>query len=76
MHTYILKDDRDQLIHNNFEKSQIIFALRGILLLNDEGFRINQELLMNRFQDNKFKKLIFKNKVDYTNRRDNFSLNP
>jgi hypothetical protein len=50
--------------------------LRGILLLNDEGFRINQEILMNRFQDNKFKRLIFKGKVDFTNKRDSFSLTP
>jgi hypothetical protein len=71
-----IKDSKDGLVHNSFEKSQIIFALRGILLLNDEGFRINQEILMNRFQDNKFKKLIYKGKVEFTNRRDNFSLNP
>jgi hypothetical protein len=71
-----MKESKDGLVHNSFEKSQIIFALRGILLLNDEGFRINQEILMNRFQDNKFKKLIYKGKVEFTNRRDNFSLNP
>jgi hypothetical protein len=64
------------LIHNNYEKSQILYALRGILLLNDEGFRINQEAVMNRFQDNKFKRLIFKGKTDFTSRRDNFSLSP
>lgn len=73
---YILKDDKEMLIHNNYEKSQIIYALRGILLLNDEGFRINQEILMNRFQDNRFKRLIFKGKVDFTSRRDNFALSP
>lgn len=29
---------------------------------------------MNRFQDNKFKKLIYKNKIEFTGKRDNFSL--
>jgi len=31
--------------------------------MGNAGFRINQETLMNRFQDNKFKKLIYKNKI-------------
>ena len=44
-------------------------------MLNGEGFRINQEMLMNRFQDNKFKRLIFKDKVEFINKRDNFALN-
>jgi hypothetical protein len=29
---------------------------------------------MNRFQDNKFKRLIFKDKVEFINKRDNFAL--
>jgi hypothetical protein len=60
----------------NYEKSQILFALRGILILNNEGFRLNQELLMNRFQDNKFKRLIYKGKGEFINKRDNFALTP
>ena len=55
--------DKESLVHYNYEKSQILFALRGILLMGNSGFRINQETLMNRFQDNKFKKLIYKNKI-------------
>jgi len=31
---------------------------------------------MNRFQDNKFKKLIYKNKVEFTSKKDNFALSP
>ena len=29
---------------------------------------------MNRFQDNRFKRLIFKDKVEYMDKRDNFAL--
>ncbi len=38
----MVRDERENLYHYSYEKSQILFALRGILLLNDEGFRINQ----------------------------------
>lgn len=31
---------------------------------------------MNRFQDNKFKRLIYKNKVEFINKRENFELTP
>ena len=31
---------------------------------------------MNRFQDNKFKRLIYKNKVEFINKRDSFALTP
>jgi hypothetical protein len=64
------------VVYNNYEKSQILFALRGILLLNNEGFRINQEVLMNRFQDNRFKRLIYKGKGEFISKRDNFELSP
>ena len=66
----------EDIVHKNYEKSQILNALRGVLILNEEGYRINQELMMNRFQDNKFKMLIYKNRVEFTSRRDNFSLSP
>jgi hypothetical protein len=29
---------------------------------------------MNRFQDNKYKKLIFKGKIDFLSKKDNFGL--
>lgn len=64
------------MAYSSFEKSQILFSLRGILLLNSEGFRINQELLMNRFQDNRFKRLIYRGKVEFISNRDSFSLTP
>ena len=35
-------DNKEFVAFINYEKSQIIFALRGILLLNNEGFRLNQ----------------------------------
>jgi len=36
------RDEKEWVAHTNYEKSQILFSLRGILLLNDEGYRINQ----------------------------------
>jgi hypothetical protein len=34
--------EKENLFYKNYEKSQILFSLRGILLLNDEGYRVNQ----------------------------------
>jgi hypothetical protein len=47
----------------NYEKSRILYSLRGILIFNDEGHKRNQQLLMNKLQDNKFRKLIIKDEV-------------
>lgn len=46
-------------ISKNYEKSQIFYALRGILLFNGQGHHRNQELLMNKLQDNKYRGLIY-----------------
>ena len=49
----------------DYEKAQIFYALRGVCLFNDHGHHRNQELLMNRLQDNKFRKLIYQNIVEF-----------
>jgi hypothetical protein len=32
----------DDLNNNDYERSRILFALRGILLFNDQGYKRNQ----------------------------------
>lgn len=54
--------NKEVIRHVDYEKGKILHSLRGILLYNDEGHKHNQELLINRLQDNKYKRLIFKNK--------------
>lgn len=38
----IASEDLFNVKINNYEKSQILFSLRGILFLNSEGYRVNQ----------------------------------
>jgi hypothetical protein len=57
--------DKHFIRHTDYEKGKILHSLRGILLYNDEGHKHNQELLINRLQDNKFKHLIFKGKCEF-----------
>ncbi len=69
--------DKRLIRNTDYQKSKILHSLRGILLYNDEGHKHNQELLINRLQDNKFKHLIFKGKCEFTsNKKENFSLSP
>ena len=61
---------------NDYEKSKILYALRGILIFNDEGNKKNQEKLMNKLQDNKYRILIFNENTPFMQKLDNFTLNP
>lgn len=56
----------DDLGSNDYERSRILFALRGILLFNNQGHKKNQELLMNRLQDNRYNRLIFQGTIQNT----------
>ena len=60
----------------DYEKSGIFYALRGILLFHDKGHQRNQELLMNKLQDSKYRRLIFQSPLDYKGKLDNFDLTP
>jgi hypothetical protein len=60
--------------NNDFEKSRILFALRGILLYNDQGFKRNQEMLMNRLQDNRYNKFIFQETFRFMANLNDFNL--
>lgn len=60
----------------DYEKSQIFYALRGITLYNDQGYYRNQELLMNKLQDNKYRRLIYQESIEYKGKLDQFELNP
>lgn len=51
--------NQDIKINNNYEKSRLLYCLRGILIFNDEGHKRNQQILMNKLQDNKYRRLIF-----------------
>lgn len=55
----------DLSINNDFEKCRILYSLRGVLLFNDEGHKKNQELLMNKLQDNKYRRLVYKGPTVY-----------
>ena len=57
------KNEDRHLHKNDFEKSRIFFSLRGILLYNEQGFKRNQEILMNAIQYSKYCSLIFKKKT-------------
>lgn len=61
---------------NYYEKSKILFSLRGILIFNEQGIMKNQEKLMNKIQDNKFRSLIFADPTPYIQKLDNLNLNP
>ena len=61
---------------NDYERSRILFALRGVILYNDRGHKENQELLMNRLQDMKYNKLIFRGNFDFKEKISNFNLKP
>lgn len=65
-----------QINNNDFEKSRILFSLRGILLFNDQGHKRNQELLMNKLQDNRYKKLIFQGSIKSKSALNDFDLSP
>jgi len=52
-------------LNNNFEKSRILYCLRGVLIFNDEGHKKNQQTLMNKLQDNKYRRLVFNGSLPY-----------
>ncbi len=61
---------------NYYEKSKILFSLRGILIFNEQGINKNQEKLMNKIQDNKYRMLIFTGPTPFVQKLDNLNLNP
>lgn len=62
--------------NNDLEKSRILFALRGVLLYNDQGYKRNQEILMNRLQDNRYNKFIYQGPIKYKANLNDFNLSP
>lgn len=36
-----------------------MYSLRGVLLFSDEGHKKNQEMLMDKLQDNKYRRLVY-----------------
>ena len=60
----------------DYEKSGIFYALRGILLFHDEGHTRNQELLMNKLQDSKYRRLIYQDPIEFKGKIDEFNLTP
>jgi hypothetical protein len=50
--------------------------LRGVLIFNDEGHKRNQQILMNKLQDNKYRRLVFKGDLYYIAKKEEFNLNP
>ena len=63
--------------NSNFEKSRILYSLRGVLIFNDEGHKRNQQTLMNKLQDNKYRQLVFKKgSLRYNAKREEFNLSP
>jgi len=67
--------EQDLRIYNNFEKSRILYSLRSLLIFNDEGHKRNQQLLLNRLSDNKFKRLRLQGELPYRSKREDFTLN-
>lgn len=66
--------NQDLKLNNNFEKSRILYSLRGVLIFNDEGHKRNQQMLLNKLSDNKFRRLVFKDSLKYTAKKEDFNL--
>lgn len=66
--------NQDLRLNNNFEKSRILYSLRGILIFNDEGHKRNQQILLNKLSDNKFRRLVFKDSLKYKAKKEDFNL--
>lgn len=66
--------NQDLRLNNNFEKSRILYSLRGVLIFNDEGHKRNQQLLLNKLSDNKFRRLVFKDSVNFMAKKEDFNL--
>jgi len=61
---------------NGFEISRIIHSLRGLLIFNDEGHKKNQQILLNKFSDNRFRKLTYSGKTQFKAKKEDFNLSP
>lgn len=48
--------------------------MRGVLIFNDEGHKRNQQMLLNKLSDNKFRRLVFKDSLKYTAKKEDFNL--
>lgn len=44
------------------------------MIFNDEGHKRNQQLLLNKLSDNKFRRLVFKDSVNFLAKKEDFNL--
>ena len=67
----------DEIVENqDYEKSLILQSLKGILIFNEQGFKKNQEILMNKLQESKYRRLVYKNRCEFRGSIGDFALNP
>ncbi len=59
---FLIKE-KSELNFTSFEKSKLLLCLRGILLYNEEGHHKNQQLLIDKLLNNRFKALIFVDEI-------------
>lgn len=67
---------QDHVLSNGFEKSRIMYSLRSLLLFNDEGHKKNQQMLLNKLSDNRFRTLTYAGRTVFTSKREDFNLSP
>jgi hypothetical protein len=67
---------QDLSINLDFEKSRILYSLRGVLLFGDEGHKKNQAMLMDKLQDNNYRRLVYKGPTTYSEKLWKFDLSP
>lgn len=51
-------------------------SLRGLLIFNDEGHKKNQQILLNKLSDNRFRKLAYAGTTKFTAKKEDFNLTP
>ena len=67
----------EEVVENkDYEKSLILQSLKGILIFNEQGFKKNQEILMNKLQEGRYRRLIYKNRCEFRSSIGDFDLNP
>lgn len=57
---------QDLGINNDYEKSRILYSLRGVLIFADEGHKRNQAMLMDLLQNNTFRRLVYTGTLNYS----------
>jgi hypothetical protein len=71
-----VKPEYELNINNDYEKSRILYSLRGVLLFGDEGHKKNQAMLMDKLQDSKYRKLIYTDNTTFSDKFYRFDLSP